>query len=223
MREAGKGSGWLLCIFVSPEFVGLLLQQLSRAPAACERVGDLGPGWGLPEAVFLGFRSRKQQDRPGSRSVNAGLQDSTRPTPHTHSCEGMLGGARDAGELCSSLCKALFSIKNEGFHLMVVTWMGASLWVREVHHIWEASRIKPEAHVREAQLQLAWRKGETYWKDTGDLDTRTRAEPKISVTALISLLRNQKPLAHSLPPLLLPFTHLWFFKPESLLPSGFYT
>lgn len=33
--------------------------------------------------------------------------------------------------------------------------MGASLWVREVHHIWEASRIKPEAHVREAQLQLA--------------------------------------------------------------------
>ena len=160
---------------------------------------------------------------PGSRSVNAGLQDSTRPTPHTHSCEGTLGGARDAGELCSSLCKALFSIKNEGFHLMVVTWMGASLWVREVHHIWEASRIKPEAHVREAQLQLAWRKGETYWKDTGDLDTRTRAEPKISVTALISLLRNQKPLAHSLPPLLLPFTHLWFFKPESLLPSGFYT
>lgn len=70
---------------------------------------------------------------------------------------------------------------------MVLIWIGASLWVREVHHIWEGSRIKSEAQVREAQLQMAWRKGETYWKDTGDLDTRTRAEPKISVTALISL------------------------------------
>ena len=85
--------------------------------------------------------------------------------------------------------------------------MGASLWA-EVDRIWAGPRIKSELLVRGAQLQLTSRKGEGYWKDTGDLDTRTRAEPKISVTALISLLRNQKPLAHSLPPLLLPFTHL---------------
>ena len=150
------------------------------------------------------------------------LQESIRPTPNTYSCEGTLGGARDAGELCLLPCKALFSVEIKDFISMVLIWIGASLWVREVHHIWEGSRIKSEAQVREAQLQLAWRKRETYWKDTGDLDTRTRAEPKISVTALISLMRNQKPLSHSLSPLLLPFMHLWLLKPESLLPSGFY-
>ena len=37
--------------------------------------------------------------------------------------------------------------------------MAASLWVGEVHHNWEGSRIKPEAQVRGAQLQLASRKG----------------------------------------------------------------
>ena len=47
--------------------------------------------------------------------------------------------------------------------------MAASLWVEEVHHNWEGSRLKPEAQVRGAQLQLASRKGEAYWKDTVDL------------------------------------------------------
>ena len=53
--------------------------------------------------------------------------------------------------------------------------MAASLWVGEVDHNWEGSRIKPEAQVRGAQLQLASRKGETYWKDTVDLGLQSFA------------------------------------------------
>lgn len=45
--------------------------------------------------------------------------------------------------------------------------MGASLWA-EVDRIWAGPRIKSELLVRGAQLQLTSRKGEGYWKDTGD-------------------------------------------------------
>ena len=61
---------------------------------------------------------------------------------------------------------------------MELIQMAASLWVGEVHHNWEGSRIKPEAQVRGAQLQLASRTGETYWKDTVDLGHRNQSRSK---------------------------------------------
>ena len=56
--------------------------------------------------------------------------------------------------------------------------MAASLWVEEVHHNWEGSRLKPEAQVRGAQLQLASKKGETIWKDSGVLGHRNQSRSK---------------------------------------------
>ena len=53
--------------------------------------------------------------------------------------------------------------------LMVLKQMGASVWVWEVHNVWEGSGTNSETQVRGAQLQLASRKGEAYWKDTVDL------------------------------------------------------
>lgn len=52
---------------------------------------------------------------------------------------------------------------------MVLKQMGASVCVWEVHNDQEGSCAKSEAQLRGAQLQLASRKGEAYWKDTVDL------------------------------------------------------
>ena len=52
--------------------------------------------------------------------------------------------------------------------------MGASLWVWEMHHNRAGSRIKSQPQVRGAQLQLASRKGETYWKDIEGLGHRNQ-------------------------------------------------
>ena len=57
---------------------------------------------------------------------------------------------------------------------MVLIRMGASLWVWDMHHNPAGSKIKPQPQVRGAQLQLASRKGETYWKDIEGLGCRNQ-------------------------------------------------
>ena len=52
--------------------------------------------------------------------------------------------------------------------------MDASLWVWDMHHNPAGSRIMSQSHVRGAQLQLASRKGETYWKDIEGLGCRNQ-------------------------------------------------
>ena len=62
--------------------------------------------------------------------------------------------------------------------LMVLKQMGASVWVWEVHNVWEGSGTNSETQVREAQLQLASKKGETIWKDSGVLGHRNQSRSK---------------------------------------------
>ena len=61
---------------------------------------------------------------------------------------------------------------------MVLKQMGASVWVWEVHNVWEGSGTNSETQVREAQLQLASKKGETIWKDSGVLGHRNQSRSK---------------------------------------------
>ena len=73
------------CAFPSPpEPSGPLPQQLCRRHREHEPVGDLDPGRRLPEAVFLGLRSGKQQGWPGSRSVKAGAAPAINQAPCKH-------------------------------------------------------------------------------------------------------------------------------------------
>ena len=74
---------------------------------------------------------------------------------------------------------------------MVLIRMGASLWVWDMHHNSAGSKIKPQPQVRGAQLQLASRKGETYWKDIEGpvLDTCSDvaySEPSLEPWCLLS-------------------------------------
>ena len=62
--------------------------------------------------------------------------------------------------------------------LMVLKQMGASVWVWEVHNVWEGSGTNSETQVRGAQLQLASKKGETIWKDSGVLGHRNQSRSK---------------------------------------------
>ena len=61
---------------------------------------------------------------------------------------------------------------------MVLKQMGASVCVWEVHNDQEGSCAKSEAQLRGAQLQLASRKGRTYWLDSGDLEHRNQSRSK---------------------------------------------
>ena len=61
---------------------------------------------------------------------------------------------------------------------MVLKQMGASVWVWEVHNVWEGSGTNSETQVRGAQLQLASKKGETIWKDSGVLGHRNQSRSK---------------------------------------------
>ena len=61
---------------------------------------------------------------------------------------------------------------------MVLNQMGASVCVWEVHNDQEGSCAKSEAQLRGAQLQLASRKGRTYWLDSGDLEHGNQSRSK---------------------------------------------
>ena len=51
---------------------------------------------------------------------------------------------------------------------MVLKQMDASVCIWEVHNDRGESRTNSESQVREAQLQMAFRKGRPYWKNSGD-------------------------------------------------------
>lgn len=82
--------------------------------------------------------------------------------------------------------------------------MGASLWVGEVHHNQAGSRTWSEPQVRGAQLRLASRKGETYWKDTGDPEHRNHSRCKDLSDWTQEIRSHQLPLSlpHSFPSLI---------------------
>ncbi len=92
------------CAFPSPpEPSGQMPQHLGSGHREHEPLGDLDPGRRLPEAVFLGLRSGKQQGWPGSRSVKAGAASAVRPPPNTHSLTRRALLPRDGGGLwCSA-------------------------------------------------------------------------------------------------------------------------
>ena len=98
--------------------------------------------------------------------------------------------------------------------------MGASLWVAEVDGIWAGPRIKSELLVRGAQLQLTSRKGEAYWKDTGDPGSGTQ-DPEQIQRSQGQDPRNQKPSAHSLTSSLFLFDSLSLtaFFPQASTPT----
>ena len=68
---------------------------------------------------------------------------------------------------------------------MMLIWMAASLWVKEVHHNCGGWKIKSQPQVTGPQLQLPSGKGETYWKDTGDSGCRNQSRSKTSVTIVV--------------------------------------
>ena len=61
---------------------------------------------------------------------------------------------------------------------MVLKQMGVSVWVWEVYNDWEGSRKKSESQLRGAHLQLASRKGETHWNDSGNPVHKTESKYK---------------------------------------------
>ena len=61
---------------------------------------------------------------------------------------------------------------------MVLKQTGASVCVWEVYNDWEGSRTKSESQLRGAHLQLASRKGETLWDDSGNPGHKTQSKYK---------------------------------------------
>ena len=61
---------------------------------------------------------------------------------------------------------------------MVLKQMGASVCAWEVYNVWEGSRTKSESQLRGAHLQLASRKGETHWDDSGNPGHKTQSKYK---------------------------------------------
>ena len=61
---------------------------------------------------------------------------------------------------------------------MVLKQMGVSVWVWEVYNDWEGSRKKSESQFRGAHLQLASRKGEIHWNDSGNPGLKTKNKYK---------------------------------------------
>ena len=61
---------------------------------------------------------------------------------------------------------------------MLLKQMGVSVWVWEVYNDWEGSRTKSESQLRGAHLQLASRKGETHWNDSGNPGHKTQSKYK---------------------------------------------
>jgi len=61
---------------------------------------------------------------------------------------------------------------------MVLKQMGASVCAWEVYNVWEGSRTKSESQLRGAHFQLASRKWETHWNDSGNPGHKNQSKYK---------------------------------------------
>ena len=80
---------------------------------------------------------------------------------------------------------------------MVPKQTGASVCVWEVYSDWEGSRTKSESQLRRAHLQLASRKGEIQWCDSGYPGHKTKSKYKYFSDWTPKIRRYQFSVSHS--------------------------
>ena len=79
---------------------------------------------------------------------------------------------------------------------MVLKQMGASVCVWEVYNDWKESRTKSESQLRGAHLQLASRKGETHWNDSGNPGLKNQSKYKDLCDSTQEIRSHQFSISH---------------------------